>query len=387
MERNETRRKVNNVEKKKNNKWKGIFFILLFVTIFIYYQVFVLFKYTTGKTVTESQMSVYKWIASIVNKTEDINQEGTLKIGVVGNIAISNAVTEEYIENGSGNYDNIFSNISFRDNDFNIANLNTVIAKSINSNYSYIATTSLLDSLRSIDIDLLNISTKELAAQKSDKLSEITSNIKAKDINYVGGLDKTYYILEKNGIKVAILSYVGEDYSKDNGLTEFSSERLEKDLKEIKEYDVDCTILFIDTLRSNSSDIKEEKENKLKKILEENVNIIISNDSVEQSLETVQGKGSKTKYIKYALGDVIGVQEYENSDISKTLEITVEKKAKEVTISVKEDKTLVALSNEAKTKYKIVDLEKEIKQYNAGSTNNITEAEYKYLCEIKESND
>lgn len=384
MERNETRRKVNNVEKKKNNKWKGIFFVLLFVTIFIYYQVFVLFKYTTGKTVTESQMSVYKWIASIVNKTEDINQEGTLKIGVVGNIAISNAVTKEYIENG--NYDNIFSNISFGDNDFNIANLNTVITKSINSNYSYIATTSLLDSLRGIDIDLLNISTKELAAQKSDKLSEITSNIKAKDINYVGGVDKAYYILEKNGVKVAILSYVGEDYSKDNGLTEFSSERLEKDLKEIKEYDVDCTILFIDTLRSNSSDIKEEKENKLNKILEENVNIIISNDSVEQSLETVQGKGSKTKYIKYALGDVIGVQEYEKSDISKTLEISVEKKAKEVTISVKEDKTLVALSNEAKTKYKIVDLEKEIKQYNAGSTNNITEAEYKYLCEIKESN-
>lgn len=384
MERNETRRKVNNVEKKKNNKWKGIFFVLLFVTIFIYYQVFVLFKYTTGKTVTESQMSVYKWIASIVNKTEDINQEGTLKIGVVGNIAISNEVTEEYIENG--NYDNIFSNISFGDNDFNIANLNTVITKSVNSNYSYIATTSLLDSLKGIDIDLLNISTKELAAQKSDKLSEITSNIKAKDINYVGGLDKTYYILEKNGVKVAILSYVGEDYSKDNGLTEFSSERLEKDLKEIKEYDVDCTILFIDTLRSNSSDIKEKKENKLKKILEENVNIIISNDSVEQSLETVQGKGSKTKYIKYALGDVIGVQEYEKSDISKTLEISVEKKAKEVTISVKEDKTLVALSNEAKTKYKIVDLEKEIKQYNAGSTNNITEAEYKYLCEIKESN-
>lgn len=384
MERNETRRKVNNVEKKKNNKWKGIFFVLLFVTIFIYYQVFVLFKYTTGKTVTESQMSVYKWIASIVNKTEDINQEGTLKIGVVGNIAISNEVTEEYIENG--NYDNIFSNISFGDNDFNIANLNTVITKSVNSNYSYIATTSLLDSLKGIDIDLLNISTKELAAQKSDKLSEITSNIKAKDINYVGGLDKTYYILEKNGVKVAILSYVGEDYSKDNGLTEFSFERLEKDLKEIKEYDVDCTILFIDTLRSNSSDIKEKKENKLKKILEENVNIIISNDSVEQSLETVQGKGSKTKYIKYALGDVIGVQEYENSDISKTLEIIVEKKAKEVTISVKEDKTLVALSNEAKTKYKIVDLEKEIKQYNAGSTNNITEAEYKYLCEIKESN-
>lgn len=382
MERNETRRKVNNVEKKKNNKWKGIFFVLLFVTIFIYYQVFVLFKYTTGKTVTESQMSVYKWIASIVNKTEDINQEGTLKIGVVGNIAISNEVTEEYIENG--NYDNIFSNISFGDNDFNIANLNTVITKSVNSNYSYIATTSLLDSLKGIDIDLLNISTKELAAQKSDKLSEITSNIKAKDINYVGGLDKTYYILEKNGVKVAILSYVGEDYSKDNGLTEFSSERLEKDLKEIKEYDVDCTILFIDTLRSNSSDIKEKKENKLKKILEENVNIIISNDSVEQSLETVQGKGSKTKYIKYALGDVIGVQEYEKSDISKTLEISVEKKAKEVTISVKEDKTLVALSNEAKTKYKIVDLEKEIKQYNAGSTNNITEAEYKYLCEIKE---
>lgn len=384
MERNETRRKVNNVEKKKNNKWKGIFFILLFVTIFIYYQVFVLFKYTTGKTVTENQMSVYKWIASIVNKTEDINQEGTLKIGVVGNIAISNEVTEEYIENGSGNYDNIFSNISFGDNDFNIANLNTVIAKNINSNYSYIATASLLDSLRGIDIDLLNISTKELAAQKSDKLSEITSNIKAKDINYVGGLDKAYYILEKNGVKVAILSYVGEDYSKDNGLTEFSFERLEKDLKEIKEDDVDCTILFIDTLRSNSSDIKEKKENKLKKILEENVNIIISNDSVEQSLETVQGKGSKTKYIKYALGDVIGVQEYENSDISKTLEITVEKKAKEVTISVKENKTLVALSNEAKTKYKIVDLEKEIKQYNAGSTNNITEAEYKYLCEIKE---
>lgn len=386
MERNEMRRKVNRVEDKSKNKWKYIFYIVFVLMVFVYYQVFVLLKYTTGKTVTERQMSVYKWVASIVHKTEEVEQSNSLKINVVGNILVSKEVTEEYTENELSTYRNIFSNISFEEYDFNIANLNTAILKNASNNIKYNATTSLLDSIEDMNINLLVLSNKELSSQKADKITETENNIKAKNIGYIGTdtSSNPWYVLDKNGIKVGILSYIGSDYSKDNGLVEFNTERLKKDLKDIKSKEIDCIVVFVDTLRSNKESVNKEKEKELQELLNENVDIVISNDSVEQKLEEVSGKDGKTKYIKYGLGDVIGPQNYENTDISKTLKITIEKENKKVSVNVKEDKTLVALSNEAKTKYKIVDLEKAIKEYSGGNKNNITEAEYKYLCEIKE---
>lgn len=63
------RRYVEKSKPKKNKKgWKVIFLVSFALCIFIYYQVFVLFKYTTGQTVTENQMAVYKWVSSKIHQ-------------------------------------------------------------------------------------------------------------------------------------------------------------------------------------------------------------------------------------------------------------------------------------------------------------------------------
>ena len=127
MDKRDVRRNGVRVQKPKN-KWKVALLISILFSIFIYYQVYVLLRYTTGKSVTEGQMTVYKWIAGAIHKTETVTEKQTLKIGVAGNIIIDDEVTNRYIKNGKGNYGDIFENISFKDYDCTIASLNTAIA-------------------------------------------------------------------------------------------------------------------------------------------------------------------------------------------------------------------------------------------------------------------
>ena len=75
--------------------------------------------------------------------------------------------------------------------------------------------------------------------------------------------------------------------------------------------------------------------------------------------------------------------------MSKVLGITIEKetgkKGNEVRINVNDDKTLVALSNDIKTKYKIVELDKVINEYDSGNEAVLSLAEYNYLKQIKDN--
>ena len=229
------------------------------------------------------------------------------------------------------------------------------------------------------------VSTENIVKSNSSDIKATLSNIKKYDMEYVGvkaDLDaKDYYILEKDGIKVAILAYVGEDYEKSNknGLINiYSADNLERDLKKIRKEKVDATILFIDTLKSGISNPSKDKKQLLQSILNKNIDVIISNDSVIQK----NYKDSKG-YIEYSLGNFIGEQENEDSDISKLLKVTIMREDKTNTkIKTEYDKTFVALSNLDKSKYKIVDLKKELDGYNENVQGSITKAEHEYLLKI-----
>ncbi len=392
MDKRDVRRNGGQIQKPKN-KWKVVLLISILLSVFVYYQVYVLLRYTTGKSVTEGQMTVYKWIAGAVHKTETVTEKQTLKIGVAGNIIIDEEVTNEYIQNGKGNYGDIFENISFKDYDFTIASLNTGIAQGNNTFSKGKANSNLSSTLKDINIDLLVTSTKELGKLSSDNLKQTVSSVNSNEIKTVGSTEKeSYYILDKNGIKVAILGYVGEDYSSDNGISKYTSKKFENDIKEINSRKVDCIIVFVDTKRSGEKNVEAEKTKLLENIINLGADIVISNDNVEQKLsekEVKEGKNIKTTYIKYSLGDVIGKQTSENSDVSKVLGITIEKetgkKGNEVRINVNDDKTLVALSNDIKTKYKIVELDKVINEYDSGNEAVLSLAEYNYLKQIKDN--
>lgn len=62
MKKRDIKRNGAQVSKTKN-KWKIVLLISVLLSIFIYYEVYVLLRYTTGKPVTEGQMTVYKWVS------------------------------------------------------------------------------------------------------------------------------------------------------------------------------------------------------------------------------------------------------------------------------------------------------------------------------------
>lgn len=379
----------NKKDKKQNKKWKYLCLIMAIIMIFIYYQVYILFNYTMGKEVTESQISLYKWMISKVNKEEIIDKTTNLEIAVLGNIKARGELLDSYSTKGVVDYSPIFENISFEDYDWTIANLNTSIVLDTKPEGKFYANGKFIKELKNINIDMLVAATQELGKQEDKTIEETLKTVKNYELNYIGARlsnsENSYYIIDKNDIRLATLAYVDEDYTENNSLNVYSKKQLKEDINAAQKEKVDGIIVFIDVLRSNQNKIKEEKKNIMQEILDEGADIVISNDMVEQKLYQ---NTEKTKYIKYSLGDVIGPQETEGSDISKILKIFVKKEIKEgkanISFKIDEEKTLVALSNSDMTKYKIVDLDKEISNFDETS-DKITLAEYNYLKKVKAS--
>ena len=163
---------------------------------------------------------------------------------------------------------------------------------------------------------MINIANEGVTYCDTQEVDETINVIEENKIEYIGikKQDKNYYILEKNNIRIAFLSYVSNEYGKNTNLNMYLEKELDKDLEKIKKEKVDGTILFIDTLRSNKENIDDEKKDILKQILEKDIDVIVSSDTVAQEIYTKK-EGQNTKYIVYSLGDFMGHQKNENSDI------------------------------------------------------------------------
>lgn len=386
MESRKGRRNIRYKEEeiKGKNKWKLICLISLILMFVIYNQVYILFKYTTGQNVTEKQIRLYKWVTSLSNNEAEVDEEGKLDIGVLGNIALSDKLQKSYLSNNESNIDEVFKYVELSGYDFVVANLDMTLKN------NDMTTKEVINEFNRLKINVLNIANEEIAYSEKQEIEETIDVIKENNIDYIGTKkqDKNYYILEKNNIKIAFLSYLSDEYGEHTNLNTYLEKELDKDLQQIKKEKVDGVILFIDTLRSNKEKVDNDKKELLKQILEKDVDVIVSSDTVSQEIYT-RKDGQENKYVAYSLGDFIGHQKNDNSDISKLLKISIDKKkvdgSTNTTFDVTFDKIFVALSNSDVTKCKVVDLEKEIKKFDENKEGNITMAEYYYLLNVKKN--
>ncbi len=386
MESRKGRRNIRYKEEqtKSKNKWKLICLISLVVMILIYNEVYILFKYTTGQNVTEKQIRLYKWVTSLRNNEAEVTGEGKLDIAVLGNIVLSDKLQKSYISNNQSNIDEVFKHVKLSGYDYTVVNLDMEL------NNNDLTTRELINEFHRLKINMINLANEGLIYSQKQDIDETLDAIKENKIEYIGTKkqDKNYYILEKNNIKIAFLSYISDEYGETIKLNTYSDKQLEKDIEQIKKEKVDGTILFIDTLRSNKENIDDDKKDMLKQILEKDIDVVVSSDTVAQEIYTKK-EAQNSKYIAYSLGDFIGLQKNKNSDVSKLLKISINKKKEDGSIKtifdVGFDKTFVALSNSDVTKCKVVDLEKEIKEFNENEAGNITMAEYHYLLKLKEN--
>lgn len=387
MESRRNRRNVSYIDENKNkksNKWKWICLISFVLMIIIYNQVYILLKYTTGQSVTEQQIALYKWITSMTTGEAEVSEEGNINVAILGNILLSDKLQENYISNNKSEIREIFKYVDLNEYDYTIANLDMTMDK------NNVTSEELFKEFNRLNINILNVATNGLSYSTKNEIKETIDMIKQNDMKCIGiqTEEENFYIIEKDNIKIALLSYIGNENKEIDSLNKYSSKQLDKDLKKIEKQNVDGTILFIDTLRSNLEDVEEDKKTLLKEILEKDIDVVISNDTIVQEIYSKKHEGSN-KYIVYSLGDFIGHQKQQNSDVSKLLKISINKKKQDGKVKtifdVSFDKTFVALSNKDVTKCKIVDLEKEIKEYNEQQAGNITTAEYHYLLDIQEN--
>lgn len=139
-----------------------------------------------------------------------------------------------------------FKNIAFTTSkaDYTIANLSMPITTSDTSSYyplpsKYISDTSILNGLRALGIDFINLATDHML-DYGDTIFKRTVEI-LKDANYTPiGINNDIAYLEKNGVKVAIISqnsaYIGTKSKYDDaGINTYSKEELENKIKEAKQ--------------------------------------------------------------------------------------------------------------------------------------------------------
>ncbi len=338
-----------NVEVKKNKNKKDIlkFVIWTVICVFIYYQIYVLVSYTLGKR-DRAGMWLYngvnKVITTIIPKAKETTQENTLKLLALGDIYTSNNILKG-AKNGS-EYNFLDSYIQTKDilakYDIVLASLNTPVAGSTygySTKTVYNAPNDLLTAIKSLGISVLATAGNH-SMDKGEKAIDATINqLELNSINQIGlnsSDDRNKpYIVDKNNIKVAILSYMttskvkvtkGKEYLI-NLLTE---ENIKKDMEYVKSQNVDYVVCYLNIPNEDATRVNSDQKNSVEMLFENGVDVVLGTGSKvvqeksEELFELSNGTSNHV-YAIYSLGDFIGDMDTDDRKVSIAADITFSK--------------------------------------------------------------
>lgn len=404
---------LNRRKKEKVDKKKGSFawlFIWLAIMVFVFYQIYGVIKYTLGKPVNKFEIIAYTGLSKIIKLSPSINKvdKTNLTIGCLSDISIPSKLASGYYSNAGYDYDSIFENVKedISKYDVTIASLDTPVTGKVSKLKSTRDTTEdILKSLKTSGVDVLATATSHMLDMKGKGVEETFANIEKQNIGQTGiTKDKTEitpYIIDKNGIKVAVLSYTASTNMKETKDSKgyvniYDKEKLIKDVKISKDKGVDYIISYLCAGEMNQTRTDAEKKELTQELISNGVDVVIGTHSrmVQGSYEDIiESEDSKQRhvYVVYGLGDFIGEQAEDNTNTSSMIGIKITKtinkdnKGKIVDsntyLQIEKDIQITALSNSNRTKYKLVNVEKVLKEYEEAKNNRITDVEYKYLKE------
>ena len=350
------------VVKKTNKKYIIKFFVWMAICIFVFYQVYVLVAYTLGMKNKEN-MWLYNGINKIMTminpKSVEIVEENTLKLAALGDIYTSMNILKG--AKSVNTYD--FSSYLEQDKellskyDVVLASLNTPIAGTI-AGYStktlYNAPNELLQAMKLIGISVVATAGNNLMDKGESGIESTIKEIGTIGLNQIGlnsSIDRTNpYIIDKNNIKVAVLSYMttsktkvikGKEYLV-NTLTE---DNIKKDMTYVKSQDVDYIICYLNIPNEDEIRVNSEQKNNVDMLFENGVNVVLGTGSkiVQEKSEDLFELSDGTKnhvYVLYSLGDFIGDMNTEDRKTSIAADITFTKNVtKDKDGNVIDDKT------------------------------------------------
>ena len=336
------------VEKNSSNKNDKIkFFVWLFVLIFVYYQVFVLVSYTLGNEPKGSMWlynGINKIVTSIAPQAKETTEEHKLTIAALGDIYSSTKILNAAKTGGEYNFSESFAITKeiLANYDVVLASLNTPIADA-----KYITSTSavhnapkeLLTNLKSIGITALATANNHIMDKGETGVKTTIEQLQTIKIDQIGlnsGEEKVKpYIIEKNNIKIAVLSYMttsntkiakGNEYLV-NTLTE---ENIKTDMEYVKGQNVDYVICYLNIPNEDTTMVNGDQKTNVELLFEHGVNIVLGAGSkvVQGKLEDLYELEDGTKnhaYVVYSLGDFYGSMDSDERKVSIGMDITFTK--------------------------------------------------------------
>lgn len=382
-------------------KYQILLVLLLFLALFFAFFIF--------KQSPESSESPK--IDENVQSEEESKKDITFTLTALGDVLCHNTQYWDAEDKTTNTYD--FSYV-FEDvkkytsaGDITIANLETSFADAPYSNYpTFNSPASLATALKNIGIDIITTAGNHCLDKGFKGLSETIDVLDSNKIEHLGTYktaedQEKLFVKDVNGAKVAFINYtygtngIPVPTGKDFCVNLINKENIKKEIEKAKNEKVDVIIACMHWGQEYHTTQTKEQEELADFLFQNGVDIIIGNHPhvIEpfETKEVIMPDGTKKQcFVAYALGNFTADQNYENTRDSIIINLKITKKADgTVSIDSADYIPLYIYKNPSlsKKKFKIIDLNTAIKNYENGTDKSIGATTYnlfkKELAAIK----
>ena len=362
------------------------------------------------KAIAEKQQQVEQIIYNLFESVDYENIQGedievpdrVVNIVSIGDILCETEIYESMYNKVTGTYefDDIFVDTKdyIEQADLALASLETnfVEGQKYSGRGKYNAPLELLDSIKKIGIDVINTANNHSLDYGVNGIISTINQLQARGISNVGTYKTqeekdNILIKEIKGIKIAFLAYTygsnantSELQQTPYALSLIDKEKMASDIQKSKNEGADFTFLLMHWGDVNSSKTNQEQQELATYLFENGADFILGTHPASiQPMEIRKNEQGKDVFIAYSTGNYISASEYKHSNIEMILDIQITKnpKTQETKLTKVTYTPLYLLDRGAKAeqRFKLLDVKNEIKNYEKGYGQNITEKEYEEL--------
>lgn len=333
-----------------------------------------------------------------------VEQEGdvTIKITAVGDIICETAIYEDAYNNETKYYSfgHMFNDIKkyTSEADITIGGLETnFVDGPISGKGKYNSPKEWGEALRTIGIDVLSMATNHSldygilgVTSTMDYLEELGFDVTG--IYRTEVESERILVKDVKGIKLAFLSYtygsnvpLGEVPESSYCVNMIDKEKMKKDIEKAREK-ADFVFVSMHWGQVDSSKQNQTQKELAEFLFESGADFILgTHPAVLQPMEVRETEAGKNVFIAYSTGNFISATKYTNSNIEMILNIEVTKSGEsgETRLSKVTYVPIYLLDNGkgAENRYKLLDMVEELKRYEDGNTEYITQNTYKSLID------
>lgn len=327
-----------------------------------------------------------------------------INIVSTGDILCEEGILEAAYNKESGTYEfsNMFSDVKqyVENADITLASLETnfVDGEEYSGRLKYNAPLTLLDAMKNLGIDIVNTANNHSLDYGFRGIESTINKIQEAGLENVGTYkteedSSKILIKDVRGIKIAFLAYTYGITSDEKNLEEapyslnlIQKEKIVSDIQKSKEQGAEFTFVLMHWGDVDSSVQNNEQKELADFLFENGADFILGTHPASiQPMEVRENSEGQNIFIAYSTGNFISSREYTNSDIEMILDIEITKDSETgETKLTKVTYTPVYLLDRGKSaeqRYKLLDIKKEIENYENGYTENITEEEYEELLQ------